>query len=220
MSEERPAPLSKLILVPAVVTLAVTLLRLIGELQGWSPTFFSRAPGGGGSLVGISWLVPVFGAWFGWALARAGTAPASVGRALGLTLLAVAVVPAAGFAARALGLEEMSLTTFGLYVVASIAGLVVGLRAWPALGRTLLAYAFAARVPVAIVMLAAIFGNWGTHYDVPPDPRFPAMSPLAKWLAIGLLPQMTIWIWFTVALGGLFGIAAAAIVRRRRKATA
>jgi len=220
MSEERSASLGKVILVPAVITLAVTLLRLVGELQGWSPTFFSRAPGGGGSPVGISWLVPVFGAWFGWALARAGTAPASIGRALGLTVLAIAVVPAVGFAARALGLEERSLTTFGLYVAGSIAGLVVGLRAWPALGRTLLAYAFAARVPVAIVMLAAIFGDWGTHYDAPPDPQFPAMAPLAKWLTIGLLPQMTIWIWFTVVMGGLFGIAAAAVARRRRTATA
>jgi hypothetical protein len=220
MSEEGSTPLGKLILVPAVITLAVTLLRLIGELSGWSPTFFSRAPGGGGSLVGISWLVPVFGAWFGWALARAGQAPPSLRRASALTLLAIAVVPALGFAARALGLEEMSPTTFGLYVAGSIAGLVVGLRAWPALGRTLLAYAFAARVPVAIVMLAAIFGDWGTHYDVPPDPGFPVMTPLAKWFAIGLLPQMTIWIWYTVALGGLFGIAAAAIARRRRTAAA
>ena len=54
--------IGKLILVPAVITLAVTLLRLVGELQGWSPTLFNRgdkpfSP----SLVGIAWLVPVFG---------------------------------------------------------------------------------------------------------------------------------------------------------------
>ena len=54
---------------PAVITLAVTLLRLVGELQGWSPLLFNREAGGGGALVGISWLVPVFGAWFGWKLA-------------------------------------------------------------------------------------------------------------------------------------------------------
>ncbi len=65
----------KLILVPAVITLAITLLRLVGELQGWSPGLFSRAAGGGGALVGISWLVPIFGAWFGWKLAKAGGAP-------------------------------------------------------------------------------------------------------------------------------------------------
>ena len=108
------------------------------------------------------------------------------------------------------------MSTFAVYVVGSIVGLVVGLRAWPALGRTLLAYAFAARVPVVLVMLAAILGNWGTHYDVPPSPEFPAMAPLAKWFAIGVLPQMTIWIWFTVAVGSLVGIVAGAIASRGR----
>jgi hypothetical protein len=34
--------IGKLILVPSVITLAVTLLRLVGELQGWSPTLFNR----------------------------------------------------------------------------------------------------------------------------------------------------------------------------------
>jgi hypothetical protein len=41
------------------------------------------------------------------------------------------------------------------------------------------------------------------------------MAPLTKWLLIGLLPQMTIWIWFTVVIGGLFGLGAAALARRR-----
>jgi len=34
--------IGKLILVPAVITLAVTLLRLVGGLQGWSPILFNR----------------------------------------------------------------------------------------------------------------------------------------------------------------------------------
>jgi hypothetical protein len=81
----------------------------------------------------------------------------------------------------------------------------------------LLAYALAARVPVVVVMLFAILGNWGTHYDVLP-PGAPEMPPIPKWLLIGVLPQMTIWLWFTVAIGGLFGIVAAAIAGRRRAA--
>ena len=36
----------------------------------------------------------------------------------------------------------------------------------------------------------------------------------------GLLPQMSIWIWFTVVVGCLFGIGAAALARRRALATA
>jgi len=219
MSEEAPNSHGGLVLVPAAITLGVTLLRLFGELQGWSPRLFSREPGGGGALVGISWLVLVFGAWFGWKLARAGAGPAGLGRALGLTLLALVLMPALGFAARALGFPELSMRTLALYVLGAIVGVVVGLRAWPALGRTLLAYAFAARIPVALIMLAAILGNWGTHYDVPPSPDFPVMAPLSKWLLIGLLPQMTIWIWFTVVVGSLFGLGAAALARRRAAAS-
>jgi hypothetical protein len=61
-----PAPVStfsirRLIVVPAVITFAVTLLRLVGELQHWSPRFFSREPGGAGAIIGIVWLVPIFG---------------------------------------------------------------------------------------------------------------------------------------------------------------
>jgi hypothetical protein len=203
----------QLILAPAIVTLGVTLLRLVGELQGWSPRFFSKAAGGGGAIVGISWLVVIFGAWFGWKLAKAGQGPAAVGRGLGLAILAFALMIVLGFATNALGMNQESFSTFAVYVVGAIVGLLVGLRAWPALGRVLLAYAFAARVPVALVMLVAILGSWGTHYDVAP-PNFPAMAPLSKWLLIGLLPQLTIWIWFTVAVGSLFGILAAAIAKR------
>ncbi len=93
----------RLILVPAVITLAVTLLRLIGELQGWSPALFNRNAGGGGALVGIAWLVPVFGAWFGWKLGKVGAFPGSLGRALGLVILALAILPLSGFLGAKLG---------------------------------------------------------------------------------------------------------------------
>jgi len=214
VSHETTTRTRTLILVPAMITLAVTLLRLVGELQGWSETLFNRAAGGGGAIVGIAWLVPVFGAWFGWKLTRAGSGPGGIGRALGLTLLALVLVPALGFLADKAGIEQQSFTIFGILVAGSIAALFLGLRAWPALGRTLLSYGLAARIPVVLVMLAAILGNWGTHYDVAP-PNFPEMSPVARWLAIGLLPQLTFWIAYTVVVGALFGIAAAAVARRK-----
>jgi len=103
-----------------------------------------------------------------------------------------------------------------VYAVASLIGVALAWLAWPQLGRVLLQYALAARVPVALVMLAAIYGNWGTHYDVAPG--LPAMTPLHKWIWIGLLPQMSIWIWFTLTIGGLFGLVAGAIAARGRKA--
>lgn len=214
MSPDASPRLTKLVLVPALITLAVTLLRLVGELQHWSPRFFSREAGGGGALVGISWLVPVFGAWFGWKLAAAGERPRGTWRALGLTLVAFAALPASGLIASRLGLPEMSVATLAVFGVVSLAALALAWYAWPALGRTLLAYGLAARVPVIVVMLAAILGGWGTHYDAMP-PGAPPMSGLRLWLVAGVLPQLTIWQWFTVVVGGLFGIVAAAIAGRR-----
>jgi hypothetical protein len=204
----------KLILVPAAITLAVTLLRLVGELQGWSRALFNPEAGGGGAIVGIAWLVPIFGAWFGWQLARAGERPDRVGRAIGIKLLAFAIIPVAGFAASSAGIPQQSLTTLYIFCAAAIAAVFVAMRAWPALGRTLLAYGLAARIPVVVVMLVAMLANWGTHYDVAP-PDFPAMGTLAKWFTIGLLPQLTVWIAYTVVIGGLFGIVAGAIAARR-----
>jgi hypothetical protein len=206
----------KLILVPALITLGVTLLRLTGELRHWSPTLFNPAPGGGGALVGIAWLVPLFGIYFGLKLARAGVAGAT-GRAIGLALLGLLIMPIGGFAAvKLVGMSQQSLLTLGVFVVLSVIGAVVAYRGWPALGRVLLAYGLAARIPVALVMLAAMLGHWGTHYDLPP-PDFPVMSPIAKWVVIGLVPQMTIWIWFTIAVGGLLGAIAAAVAGRARR---
>ena len=217
--------IGKLILVPAVITLAVTLLRLVGELQGWSPTLFNRgdkpfSP----SLVGIVWLVPVFGAWFGWKLTRAGSGPRSLGRAFGLTLASMAVLPLFSFLAPKAGIlpERLwrpnvplteSLTILSVFVAFAIVGLAIGILAWPALGRTLLAYGLAARIPIALLMLVAMLGNWGTHYDA--RPSYPPLSTFGWWVTLGLVPQLFFWIWYTIVFGALFGIVAAAIARRR-----
>lgn len=212
MSEDASrVPVRELILVPSILTLGVTLLRLVGELQNWSPSLFNKTAGGGGALVGISWLIPVFGCYFGWRLTKAGHGPASAGKVFGLALLV-----ALGVGGAAAAFARVSQNAFFLALtVGSIVGIVVSARLWPALWKTLLAYAFAARIPVALVMLPAILGNWGTHYDVaPPDLR--AMSPLARWLMIGVLPQMTFWIYLTVVGGMIVGAIAAAIAGKRR----
>lgn len=212
MGDAKAVPVKDLILVPSLITLAITLLRLVGELQNWSPALFSRAAGGGGAVVGISWLIVVFGAYFGWRLAQMGHAPASAGKVAGIALL---IVLGVGIAAFGVGRVAGQNAMFGVFVLASIAAVALTKALWPELWRTLLAYAFAARIPVVLVMLVAIFGNWGTHYDVAP-PNFPdTYSPFVKWVLIGLVPQMTIWIYMTV-LGGLFfgGLAAAAARKR------
>src|SRR5262245_33151878 len=189
---EKPVALRELILVPSIISLAVTLLRLVGELQGWSPVLFNRQAGGGMALVGIAWLVFVFGAWFAWKLIDQGHFPESSFRPLGY-----AVAVAAAMAAIIALVPKLGLPIFGnfaIFTVASIAALLVAMRGWPALGRVLVAYGLAARIPVILVMLIAILGNWGTHYDVaPPDPNFPQMGALSKWFWIGVVPQLTGW---------------------------
>src|SRR3990172_10555561 len=69
--------LTRLIIIPSVITLFVTLFRLTGELRHWSTVLFNPAAGGGGALIGISLLVPIFGIYFALKLSAAGTGPGS-----------------------------------------------------------------------------------------------------------------------------------------------
>lgn len=211
------ASIRKMVFWPAVITFAITLLRLVGELLNWSPALFNRAAGGGGALVGISWLPPLFGILFAIQLVKMGHGPATGGRAIGRALLgivATAAIIATGIALKILGDGQFSLGGLMVFTGALAAGAAVAWSGWPDLGRTMLAYAFAARIPVAIVMLIAMLGNWGTHYDAPP-PSFPEMGAFTKWLMIGALPQFTTWIAITVLMGAVFGAIAGAIKMRK-----
>ena len=203
--------IGRLIWIPALITLGITILRLVGELLHWSKLFFNPAPGGGAAIVGISWLPIIFGIYFALKLASAGDRPASLGKAAGFTFLGLVVYVGGGV------LFGMSLTGGYALLAAGIALIIAGtlipLAGWSKLAKILLAYGLAARIPVAVLMLFAIRGNWGTHYDGAP-PNFPEMAWLPKWFLIGFIPQMTIWIGFTVIIGSLFGLAAVAIARR------
>ena len=203
--------LKPLILVPAVITFAITLLRLVGELLEWSPRFFSREPGGAAALVGIVWLVPIFGAYFAAKLIKMGHDPSGAGPVFGWAFLGLLAFIGAGFLGRALGLGGRRFIL--LFAVASILAIVLAYRGWPALGRVLIAYGLAARVPVAALMLVAILANWGTHYEKGP-PSFPKLGAVMTWFWIGLVPQLTLWIGFTVVVGALCGGVAALVTRR------
>jgi len=211
--EDTGTNVSKLIFVPFLISLAVTLLRLVGELQHWPVALVNPAAGGGGAVVGISWLVPIFGIYFAVKLVRAGNGPASAGKAILFALLAAVVFAAGGFILGKSGAGPLSLLGFLLFLAAA----VIPAAGWKDLFKVLFAYALSARIPVAILMFFAIQGNWGTHYDVAP-PRFPAdVSTMTKFLEIGLLPQLTLWIGFTVAAGALFGSVVAALLPREKK---
>jgi hypothetical protein len=68
--EKRPG-LGRLIFVPALITLAITLLRLVAEFLSLPAWLASKEAGGVGALIGITWLAPVFGVYFALKLAEA-----------------------------------------------------------------------------------------------------------------------------------------------------
>jgi hypothetical protein len=206
-------PLWRILLIPSAITLAVTLLRLWGELRGWPSLLFSTAPGGGAAIVGITWLVPVFGVTFAWRLAPR-ERDLSPLRVLGGSTLALVVVLGLPLLVGLVKKDQGALGLLGVFAVASILGTLGSLAAWPALGRTLLAYGLAARVPVAIIMYLAMSGGWQTHYDMAP-PGFTGMKVAARWFWLGLLPQMTIWLAYTVIVGTMAGAIALVMVEVR-----
>ena len=210
MAEASKVGIPRLILVPALITLAVTLLRLVGELQHWSSKLFNRDAGGGGALVGIVWLIPIFGIYFALKLARVGEGPAGVGRALGLAALAFALNTVAFIVA--VKLFPNPVVQLGIFTVTSWLAIVVARSGWPELWRILVAYGLAARLPVIIIMFLAIFGGWDSHY-AKARPDFPAMGPWGLFFWTGLLPQISIWIYLTVVGGLLFGALAVGIQR-------
>jgi hypothetical protein len=179
----------RLIVVPAVITLAVTLLRLVGELQNWSPRLFSREAGGAGALVGIVWLVPIFGIYFAIQLNKSGLGPRSRGRAIGFAVAALLAEAALVFVI--FSLSPSVVASIVLVNLASFIPLWIAYRGWPELGKVEAVYGLAARIPVALLMLVAMSANWGTHYELGP-PGFPEMSLVPKWFVIGFLPQLSL----------------------------
>lgn len=210
MAEREGVRVGRLVLVPALITLAVTVLRLAGELRGWSDRLFSREAGGNAAIVGIVWLIPVFGIYFGLQLARAGQGPERLGKAFGFALLAFALNTALGFGAFAV--VPSPVAQLAVFTLTSWLAVLVARPGWPALWRVMLGYALAARVPVLAVMFLSIFGGWDTHY-AKPRPDFPPMGAWGLFFWTALLPQLSVWIYLTVVGGILFGALAAAYHR-------
>jgi hypothetical protein len=214
-TSEQRVSIARLIMVPALICLGVTLLRLYGELQKWDDFWFSRAPGGGGSPIGISWLTLIFAIYFALKLAKAGETPKSYLRVILSAVGGIAILVVAALIAGQPPISTGKLVAlFALTVVA----IAVQYPAWPKLFKTLLAFGYAVRIPVAVIMYFAIRGRWGTHYDVLPNDQFVDSGFWSTYMQIGFLPQMILWIAFTVVLGALFGGIAAAIANRGKPA--
>jgi hypothetical protein len=104
MARPNEPNIKKLIAVPALITLAVTLLRLVGEFMNLPSWLASKEAGGAGALIGIAWLAPLFGVYFATKLADA---PGKLWKNLLKTLFAY------GLAARLPVILIMGLATFG-----------------------------------------------------------------------------------------------------------
>jgi hypothetical protein len=206
----------QLIFIPSVITLAITILRLVGELQQWPSVLFNREAGGGGAIIGISWLVFLFGIYFAVKLWGAGEGPESAGRAIGYCLLALVISVGGGFLLAPDSPPAFPGKSVLGWLLLALAALIP-LLGWRKLGKVLLAYAYAARIPVLIIMYFSIRGDWATHYSLgPPGVTFPDFW--TKFVQIAFLPQMIAWIAFTTIIGSLVGTIVAAIVHRRRPA--
>jgi hypothetical protein len=220
MEERKPLSITGLITIPALITLGVTILRLVGELQHWPKPWFNTSAGGGGAVIGISWLPIIFGPYFALKLARAGDRPASAGKAIGLAFAGLGVLVVGIFVVGiVMAMHHPSLVVIG-YLVTLLSAFIPGIG-WRSLGNCLVAYAFAARIPVIVVMYLAMSANggqgWGTHYDAaPPNMQFPSFG--SRFLYTGVLPQLGFWIGWTAVAGAIVGTIAIAIARRGKQA--
>jgi hypothetical protein len=207
-----PPSLLRQVLVPGLATLAITALRFVGELL--EPPWFVRDAGGGGVLVGITWLAPVFGAVFALRLLRAGHCPARPVSALATMLLGTGFV---GVAFAIAGLL-MAPTPWAMAVGAcgSLPAGVCAFHAWRELGRLLFAYAIAARLPVMALAFVDAFLGLGTHYGRLAEGA-PEYSALPRALVL-CLAQAVFWVPLTLVFGGLAGLLAVALGRRRARA--
>ncbi len=70
MEENNKIDYGRLILIPALITLGITLLRLGAEFMDLPSWLANKKVGGVGALIGISWLPPFLGVYFALRLAE------------------------------------------------------------------------------------------------------------------------------------------------------
>ena len=218
LASPKPLTTSRLILFPAILSLAVTLLRLIGELRNWSETWFSKetggvVPSGVSWIVGITWLAIPFGIYFALKLASAGRGPRSIRKALVYALIGLIIMrlPFLVLSWFPLAFPQVLIVIWLFMALAAVLQYV----AWPDLFQVLLAYGMGARIPVVVVMFLAMLGNWGTHYDYVGMPQQFQMSLVPKFFWLAFFPQLIFWVGFTILLGSVAGGLTTALFARK-----
>lgn len=196
------------ILISAAIALSVNVLRFYGEQQLWLPAVFNTEAGGGGSPLGITWLVLIFGFWFGRRLAKNGSRPKGIGRALLLHVLGIAILMGA-FAAAMNVTEDWSTRGIIVNCAAPVAGLLA-LLAWRGAYLVNVVAGILARIPVIIIQKMSVEQNLDVHFAKGPPGSDPADA-----LFLLTLAQSSMWpLGFTALVGGLFAVFGSLTVRR------
>jgi hypothetical protein len=205
----------RIILLPAAISLAVTALRLVGELKHWSEKWFNpeptgMVPSGLSWLVGITWLAFPFGVYFALRLVATGQGPSQIVRAIKYAVLGLIFMLSGHYLLIPILPTPFPQILVFIWLVMTLAA-AVQFFGWFALSRTLLWYGLAARIPVAVVMFLAMRGNWGTHYDyVGMSPQF-RLGLWSEFVWLGLFPQLVFWVAFTILMGSLSGAIAVSL---------
>jgi len=203
----------RIVLWPAAIAIAVTVLRAVGELNRWPKPLVNSAPCGK-AILGVTWLVPLVGAYFVFKLARAHERPTQ------LRFTFVAALVGACLEARwhlPFGVRQVQLRDSHHWRLRFDGG-----RHGPSgidlASFVLLAYGYASRIPVAIVQWLALRGHWGTHYDALGN--FPPIGFWPTYIRVSLVPNIFFMEAYTVIVGALVGTAALAILEAiKRKST-
>lgn len=220
----KPPGVLSLVLVPALLTLVVTIVRLVGERSGWAPQLFNAngpGPEQQQGMFGITVLIPVFGFWFGFKLRRDTGGPANLLGSVLQYLIAAGIFVGGVFAVTTLGwlvmpTEKQPGPPVGMGVMAGLLGVtfLVVLTAWPRLSAALLVYALLARLPVVAITFLAVANDWGTHYEKLPS-SFQVPEGMDKALFLSM-PQLTFWPVATMLVGGLCGCLGAALAGKKK----
>lgn len=206
---------SHLILVPSILTLAVTALRLYLQLEGQ----ISSRSGGSFSFLGITWLGLLVAVWFGARLGQAGARPRTRAHALVVLLLLAAVMASVALQFAGIDRADQSDAAYrdlrGVVLRCVLVGVLCGgvcIWMWPRLGLSLLAYALLARLGVLAVTWWAKTSGWDTHYT-----KFgPAgiERDLGETMFAASVAQLGFWVPFTVVSGSVAAWVGVLAVRR------
>ncbi|MGE0145370.1 MAG: hypothetical protein AB7I19_19255 [Planctomycetota bacterium] len=204
---------TSILLLLGSVTLGITVLRLLLELNGNAST----ESGGGGFLLGISWLPPLIGFWLGRRQSRLGLGIDRPWRLTGLALIALVAlvgVIAFGFGRYLDGKQSILVSVTVSSATSWLLAFLVA-RSWPGMGWSLFFYAILARAGVIAVTLVCLANDWTTHYTQfgPPEKLW---TPPDMTAAVGatLLAQLGVWVGWTL-LSGLLGAGLGAATAAR-----